>query len=535
VDVLDFAKRISKTIRHLCQLELLGEQIMKHSFRIFSLLVGLALLIGLALPAAHQQPASILRAHPQLLLLAKEDPTQRVSVIVQMMPSEVNLEAQVERLGGTIAQRFTIINAFSAELSASAIQELAANPAVRWISPNAAMQTSVCADCVDTSKLANNYIRAIRADQVWNKAPYIQGQGIGVAVLDSGVNYQDDLYSVMGQNRVVASVNFQPGYNASTFDGYGHGSHVAGVVGGNGRRLNGKYIGVAPKSNIINVKVCDDLKNGLCTAESVVKGLQWVLENKATYNIRVVNISLNSSVAESYHVSPIDAAVEVLWFNGIVVVASAGNQGQSNLYAPANDPFAIVVGAVDDVGTAGLGDDKLASFSSYGSTSDGFARPDLVAPGKNVVSLMGNSGMGLAADHASNIQDGTYFRMSGTSVAAPMVSGAVALLLQDEPTLTPDQVKYRLMATANKNWPGYNQSQSGAGYLDVYAAVTGTTTQSANTGTLPSQLLSTGSAPISWGSIGWNSIGWNSIGWNSIGWNSIGWNSIGWNSDYWGP
>jgi hypothetical protein len=109
------------------------------------------------------------------------------------------------------------------------------------------------------------------------------------------------------------------------------------------------------------------------------------------------------------------------------------------------------------------------------------------------------------------------------------------LLLQDEPGLTPDLVKYRLMATANKSWTGYNATKSGAGYLDIYAAVRGTTTNNANTGVMASQLLTTGTAPITWGSVGWNSVGWNSVGWNSVGWNSVGWNSVGWNSDYWGP
>jgi serine protease AprX len=115
------------------------------------------------------------------------------------------------------------------------------------------------------------------------------------------------------------------------------------------------------------------------------------------------------------------------------------------------------------------------------------------------------------------------------------VSGAVALLLQDEPKLTPDQVKYRLLATANKTWAGYNASTAGAGYVDAYAAVYGTTAQNANGALLPSQLLTTGSNPITFGSVGWNSVGWNSVGWNSVGWNSVGWNSVGWNSDYWDP
>jgi serine protease AprX len=181
----------------------------------------------------------------------------------------------------------------------------------------------------------------------------------------------------------------------------------------------------------------------------------------------------------------------------------------------------------------------MASFSVYGTTEDEFAKPDLVAPGRNILSLLASTDAHVYTDHSANRVDTYMFRMSGTSMSAPMVSGAAALLLQNEPALNPDQVKYRLTATANKAWNGYSATTAGAGYLDIYAAVEATTTDSANTNIQASQLLSTGSEPITWdsvgwNSVGWNSVGWNSVGWNSVGWNSVGWNSVGWNSDYWG-
>jgi serine protease AprX len=173
--------------------------------------------------------------------------------------------------------------------------------------------------------------------------------------VDSGVNPNGDLYTNMGVNRQVANVHFNTDYNQSTFDGYGHGTHVSSVAAGDGSDSNGKYIGVAPMANIINVKVTND--DGSARLSDVIAGLQWILENKSTHNIRVVNISFNSSVAESYHTSPLDAAVEILWFNKIVVVVSAGNQANGILYPPANDPFAITVGATDDKGTTSLNDE----------------------------------------------------------------------------------------------------------------------------------------------------------------------------------
>jgi serine protease AprX len=373
------------------------------------------------------------------------------------------------------------------------------------------------------------FLSTTKADQL-----SLTGSGVTVAVIDSGVSTLHPDFNAGGVSRILANEKF--GNNLTAEDLYGHGTHVAGIIGGNGSASSGKYRGMAPGVNLINLKVSNEL--GMTYESDLVNGLQWVYNNKSAYNIRVVNISMNSTVAQSYHTSPLDAAVEILWFNGVVVVASAGNNGTADgpstlLYPPANDPFVITVGATEDKGTASLTDDTVAVFSAYGTTESGFTKPDLVAPGRNIVAPLGGLLNIIFNSHPLHRVNDYYFRMSGTSMSAPVVSGAIALLLQDEPNLTPDQVKYRLMVTANKSWTNYNSSKAGVGTLDIYAAVNGTSTQSANTGITVSQMLTTGSTPVTWGSVGWNSVGWNSVGWNSVGWNSVGWNSVGWNTSTW--
>ncbi len=381
---------------------------------------------------------------------------------------------------------------------------------------------------IDSTKQANFYNQIIRSSNLWNTSAKLQGKGVTIAVVDSGIFKTKDL-----GKRVRGSANFNAAYHDAA-DRYGHGTFVAGIVAGSGSQSGYKYIGVAPRADVLNIRVSDD--QGMSTESDVVSGLQWVLDNKTRYNIRVVNLSLNSSVAQSYHTSPLDAACEILWFNGIVVVVSAGNNGTTTLFPPANDPFVITVGATDDRATLSTADDTVAAFSAYGTTESGFAKPDLVTPGRNIIGLLPeNDNLNMSAARAANRIDKTYFKMSGTSASAPMVSGAVALLLQDEPNLTPDQVKYRLMATANKNWLGYSATTAGAGYLDIYAAVEAVTTQSANTSVMASQLLWTGSTPPVWDSVQWGSVQWGSVQWGSVQWGSVQWGSVQWGSDYWGP
>lgn len=398
--------------------------------------------------------------------------------------------------------------------------------------------TNLPKEAINTSKLGNVFNQVVRASDVWNEGPaYFQGQGLTVAVIDSGIAKNKDL-----GGRLIAKVNFNDAYHDSN-DRYGHGTFVASVVAGDGNHSDGKYMGIAPKTNIINVRVSDDV--GRSTESDVVQGMQWVLQNEKKYNIRVVNLSLNSTLAQSHDTSPMDAAAEILWFNGIVVVVAAGNNGGalgSNgtplLYPPANDPFVITVGATDDRGTVSLADDVVAGFSAYGKTPEGVAKPDLVAPGTHIIAVLAeNNKLTMGATHPANSIDKYYFRMSGTSVSAPIVSGAVALLLQSEPALTPDQVKYRLKATANRNWAGFVSDpwKAGSGLLDIYAAIHTRTTQTYNTGLSPSRLLWSGSAPIAWNSVNWDSVNWDSVNWDSVNWDSVNWDSVNWDSDYWGP
>jgi serine protease AprX len=368
----------------------------------------------------------------------------------------------------------------------------------------------------------------------------LDGSGVTIAVIDSGISRDLDFSSLPGaqeSGRLLLQLNFAAG-TQNVQDAYGHGTHVAGIIAGNGSKSGGVYQGIAPGADLISLRVSDDF--GIANESDVVAALQWVLDNKDTYNIRVVNLSLNSTQIQLYHTSPLDAAVEILWFNGIVVVASSGNHGDGNYdfanTAPANDPFVITVGASDESETTDPGDDVIGLFSAFGLTLSGHFKPDIIAPGRNIISILASSSW-WRNDFPERAVAGEYFRISGTSMAAPMVSGAVALLLQNEPYLTPDQVKYRLIHASGRqitrylnNYPLYTLP-----YLDLEGILSTSTTQSANTSLIASQLLWTGSEPITWGSVAWNSVAWNSVAWNSVAWNSVAWNSVAWNSVYWGP
>jgi serine protease AprX len=385
---------------------------------------------------------------------AAASPTRQVEVIVQLQPAAGPAMGRdlLRAADARDVRELPIVNGFAARMSAAAATTLARQPDVRAVTPNAPVDPS---GSIDVSRLATAYGPSINADKVWNGLN-LTGRGVGVAVIDTGIaGGLPDFRTAPADptSRVVASVVTNPDATTAT-DRYGHGTHVAGILAGNGLNrsatdpLRGKYIGIAPDASLISVKASDD--TGAATVLDVIYGLQFVVEHKADYNIRVVNLSLESSQPQSYKTDPLDAAVEAAWLHGIVVVAASGNRGTAPDavgYAPGNDPFAISVGAVDDQGTKPQKDDKIPAWTSHGTTQDGLVKPDVLAPGAHIVAPLAPGSM-FATLCPTCITDGEYIRAGGTSMAAPVVAGLAADLLQAHPEWTPDQVKAALVTTA---------------------------------------------------------------------------------------
>ena len=360
---------------------------------------------------------------------------------------------------------------------------------------------------------------------MWNNPiSEVTGKGVGVAVIDTGIAGQLPDFRATGttSSRVIANAVTNPDARTPG-DAYGHGTHVAGIIGGNGWNrsytdpLRGKYVGIAPEANLISVKVSDD--EGEASVLDVIYGLQFVVDNKAAYNIRVVNLSLESSDPQSYKTDPLDAAVEAAWFNGIVVVAAAGNRGTAAdavTYAPGNDPYVITVGAVDDKNTKGVTDDQITSWSSRGTTQDGFAKPDLYAPGAHIVSTLAPNSA-FATMCPSCVRDGGYIQAGGTSMAAPIISGIVAAILEKRPTWTPNQVKGALLSTTRTITSGREVDA-----LNAYSASADKLVS--NTGLTPNQYVDAASGAIDYTRSSWSRSSWStapsdlSAGWARSSW-----------------
>jgi len=317
----------------------------------------------------------------------------------------------------------------------------------------------------------------------------ITGAGVGVAIIDSGIStWHDDLTNKSstlypyGNQRVSKFVDF---VNARPlpYDDNGHGTHVAGIIAGNGYDSYGEKEGIAPGANLVSLKVLD--ANGVGTISNIISALGWIATNGKTYNIRVVNMSVGANIKESYWTDPLTLATKKLTDLGIVVVAAAGNMGKNaagqlqygGVTAPGNAPWVLTVGASSTMGTLTRSDDTMAAFSSSGPSFIDFeAKPDLVAPGAGTVSLAVPGSTFYSTKSAYlvggrlSLSTKPYLALSGTSMAAPVVSGTVALMLQANPNLTPNLVKAILQYTAQV-YPGYNSLRQGAGFLNSLGAV----------------------------------------------------------------
>jgi serine protease AprX len=456
--------------------------------------VGLmALSLGVGTGAVHaQSSAQKADAFLQPLLTAKSVRASGwTSVIVRIDgPLTAEREGLLTQKGAFVYRRLPIVGSVAVRVPRRDLSRVAALPWVQRLSADVAVQKS------DAFIVEHSLASVARRDYG------LTGKGIVVAVLDSGIDDHPDFAPPGGSgSRVVRSVSFVP---ESGDDRCGHGTHVAGIIAGNGAASTGPaffqtFTGIAPQSNLVSVKVLD--KNGAGSVSATIAGIQWILSNRAQYKVRILNVSLGHPVGESYLTDPLCQAVEQAWKSGIFVVCAAGNRGRllqninvgflgnegwgtayGSIEAPGNDPYVLTVGATKDRTGVRL-EDRVTTYSSRGpSRLDLVLKPDLLAPGNLVIStlaedskikqLYGSTNQILESSYKAvngNKRSKDYFVLSGTSMAVPVVAGSAALLLEQDPTLTPDTLKVRLMASADK--VGSDICTYGAGILNVSAAL----------------------------------------------------------------
>jgi serine protease AprX len=437
--------------------------------------LALLLVTPVAIAAPHEQG----KVSGEVVDLARAArPGDLIPVIVQTTgePTDAHL-ARTTGHGGVVKARHDAIRGYSASVPASELADLADDPEVERVSLDAPVHAFL-----------DIAMKAVRADVAIAESGGLDGSGVGIALVDTGVQLHPDLVKAHGSNPPI-EVEIV-GHEKGMQDYYGHGTHVAGILNGSGAASSGPdafrtFRGMAPGAQLVSLRALQT--DGSGSTSDVLLAIDWVLKHRRAYDIRVLNLSLGHPVYESYETDPLCRAARAAVTAGIVVVVSAGNDGRvgsgfGTIDSPGNEPSVITVGAMDDSRTAAREDDVLAPYSAKGPTLiDFIAKPDIVAPGSFLVSLRAQGSWIDTAHHelvlrvgdyrsaADRDRDGDYLVLSGTSLAAPMVAGAAALMIEKEPGLRPSDVKARLMATATKD--GMLALETGAGYLDVAAAM----------------------------------------------------------------
>jgi len=475
---------------------------------------------------------------PGMLQQANKHPDKFIHVIVTANGGKLPKSQILANTVGTVDRKLDLINGISLDLKANRLAQLAKIPGLT-ITPDAPAHPT---GSVYTSNQL--WVPNTGVDKLWNaplspNSAKTQSDLVAptIAVVDSGVDASK--VADFG-GRVIQQVNLSTLPNNSPGDGRGHGTFVAGIAAGQAPG----YAGASPKSNIVSLDVMDD--TGTARTSDVIAAAQWILANKDKYNIKVANFSLHASNSSSFTHDPLDKAVEKLWFGGVTVVAAAGNYGLPNgpsgvLYAPGNDPFVITVGAADMDGNPNPKNDTAPSWSAYGYTNDGFEKPEVSADGRYMVGPIPMTST-LASQKASNIVAPGYIQLSGTSFAAPIVSGIAAQIIARNPGWGPDQVKGALMATARPT-PSAVPGSLGLGEVNAVRSVTATSVPNPNKaleqfltadpagGTLPIfnavSWSDTAKASVSWDAVSWGDVSWGdtlaAVSWADISWSDVSW------------
>jgi serine protease AprX len=437
--------------------------------------VAAMLILGALIPFDPTQVAASADASSKLdpVLKARSRQSKGQSRVILRTTIGASLPAVgplIRGVGGKLGRQLSTISGQVAVVPNVALRLLAANPLVERI--------SLDRDVVGTAERTG---LTVGAASVREQLGY-DGSGVGVAIIDSGItSWHDDLTDAGVGQRVVRFVDVRSGEGAP-YDEYGHGTHVAGIIAGNGFDSDGARTGIAPGAHLVVLKVLDGTGRG--HVSDVIAALDYAIAHRDALNIRVVNLSIASGVYESYNADPLTLAAERAVGSGIVVVAAAGNNGRTaggrtqygGITSPGNAPWVLTVGASSHMGTVDRDDDTIASFTSRGPTAlDRHAKPDLVAPGMGIESLS-NPDSALYESAAAYLLAGTrpapalpYLSLSGTSMSAPVVTGTVALMLQANPALTPNQVKAILQYTAEE-YPDYDPLTEGAGFVNARGA-----------------------------------------------------------------